>query len=186
MHARDTTEPSPFAHELLNGKPYTYLDDAPLEERRTRAVSLRRSLPEHQRDLGVLDLAAIERVRDDAVPEARDADELHDLLLQLMVVPAAAEWARQAAPLPDARRCGRAARVATDAGELGSRRRICGRSRCCIRARCFAAVTLPAHLDAAPPERKSRCSRRCAGTWSTWGRRPLRRWPRCSRCARAK
>ena len=67
MHAKDTTEPSPFAHELLNGKPYTYLDDAPLEERRTRAVSLRRSLPEHQRDLGELDLAAIERVRDDAL-----------------------------------------------------------------------------------------------------------------------
>src|SRR5207237_3847486 len=54
LHARDTLEPSPMAHEILNGKPYTYLDDAPLEERRTRAVTLRRSLPETARDLGAL------------------------------------------------------------------------------------------------------------------------------------
>ena len=49
LHARDTTEPSPMAHEIVNDKPYTYLDDAPLEERRTRAVSLRRSLPQKAR-----------------------------------------------------------------------------------------------------------------------------------------
>ncbi len=55
LHARDTTEPSPFSHEVLNAKPYAFLDDAPLEERRARAVSLRRTLPEHQRDLGALD-----------------------------------------------------------------------------------------------------------------------------------
>ncbi|HLB24275.1 MAG TPA: DEAD/DEAH box helicase [Dehalococcoidia bacterium] len=96
LHARDTTEPSPFAHELLNGSPFTFLDNAPLEERRTRAVSLRRTLPESQRDLGVLDLAAIERVRDEARPAPRDADELHDLLLLLMAVPATTEWAQQA------------------------------------------------------------------------------------------
>jgi ATP-dependent Lhr-like helicase len=86
LHARDTTEPSPFAHEILNAKPYAFLDDAPLEERRTRAVTLRRTLPEHQRDLGQLDAEAIERVRDEARPAPRDADELHDLLLSLVAV----------------------------------------------------------------------------------------------------
>ncbi|MGB2694617.1 MAG: DEAD/DEAH box helicase [Dehalococcoidia bacterium] len=86
LHARDTTEPSPFAHEMLNSKPYTYLDDAPLEERRARAVTLRRTLPEHARDLGELDPAAIERVRDEARPDPRDAEELHDTLLGLVTL----------------------------------------------------------------------------------------------------
>ncbi len=49
LHARDTTEPSPMAHEIVNGRPYTYLDDAPLEERRTRAVTLRRRPPKPAR-----------------------------------------------------------------------------------------------------------------------------------------
>jgi ATP-dependent Lhr-like helicase len=76
--ARDTTEPSPLAHEILNAKPYAFLDDAPLEERRTQAVMTRRSTAN---DLGVLDANAIERVRDEARPDPRDADELHDALL---------------------------------------------------------------------------------------------------------
>jgi ATP-dependent Lhr-like helicase len=76
--ARDTTEPSPLAHEILNAKPYAFLDDAPLEERRTQAVMTRRST---SNDLGVLDANAIERVRDEAHPDPRDADELHDALL---------------------------------------------------------------------------------------------------------
>jgi len=80
-HARDTTEPSPFAHEMINSKPYTFLDDAPLEERRARAVVLRRTLPENARDLGVLDLDAIALVREEASPQPRDPEELHDLLL---------------------------------------------------------------------------------------------------------
>src|SRR5581483_4656598 len=42
--ARDTPEPSPLSHEILNSAPYAYLDDAPLEERRSRAVQLRRTL----------------------------------------------------------------------------------------------------------------------------------------------
>jgi len=81
VHARDTTEPSPFAHEILTSKPYTYLDDAPLEERRARAITLRRTLPEHARDLGALDPEAIERVREEAWPQPRDAEEVHDALL---------------------------------------------------------------------------------------------------------
>ena len=94
LHARDTTEPSPFAHEMLNSKPYTYLDDAPLEERRARAITLRRTLPESARDLGVLDEAAIQRVREEAWPQPRDAEELHDSLLGLIAVRAAdaPEW----------------------------------------------------------------------------------------------
>jgi ATP-dependent Lhr-like helicase len=86
FHTLDTVEPSPFAHEILNARPYTFLDDAPLEERRTRAVRLRRVLPEHARDLGRLDPEAIKRVRDEALPRVRDADELYELLLDLVAV----------------------------------------------------------------------------------------------------
>ena len=65
--SRDTPEPSPFAHEILNARPYAFLDDAPLEERRTQAVQTRRAGdPSSAGDLGALDPAAIERVRDEA------------------------------------------------------------------------------------------------------------------------
>ena len=78
----DSREPSPFAHELLNAQPYAFLDDAPLEERRARAVTMRRSLStEALRDLGRLDPDAIAQVRAEAWPHVRDADELHDVLL---------------------------------------------------------------------------------------------------------
>ncbi len=86
-HFVDSTEPSLLAHEILNGKPYTFLDEAPLEERRTRAVQLRRGLPLEARELGRLDPAAIALVRNEAAPELRSADELHDLLLALVVNP---------------------------------------------------------------------------------------------------
>ncbi|HEX7422093.1 MAG TPA: helicase-related protein, partial [Thermoanaerobaculia bacterium] len=76
--ARDTAEPSPLSYEILNAKPYAFLDDAPLEERRTQAVYARRTASDN---MGVLDPAAIERVRDEARPDPRDADELHDALL---------------------------------------------------------------------------------------------------------
>jgi len=95
-HARDTTEPSPFAHEMINSKPYTYLDDAPLEERRARAVVLRRTLPENARDLGVLDPDAIALVREEASPHPRDPEELHDLLLNLVAMRPAAQTGRTA------------------------------------------------------------------------------------------
>jgi len=82
---RDTTEPSPLSHEILNGRPYTFLDDAPLEERRSRAVTLRRGLPVEARDLAALDPDAIARAREESAPDVRDVDELHDLLLSLIV-----------------------------------------------------------------------------------------------------
>ncbi|BBA34154.1 DEAD/H box helicase domain protein [Methylocaldum marinum] len=81
---RDLTEPSPLAAEIVNSKVYSFLDDAPLEERRTRAVAGRRWLdPSEAADLGRLDQAAIDRVRQEAWPEAADADELHDALQML-------------------------------------------------------------------------------------------------------
>ena len=84
VHGRDLPEPSPFAHEILNAKPYAFLDDAPLEERRTRAVSARRWLdPASAADLGRLDPEAIERVRAEAWPDTDTADALHDALVIL-------------------------------------------------------------------------------------------------------
>ena len=80
--ARDTPEPSLFAHEILNAKPYAFLDDAPLEERRSHAVQSRRATdPASAGDLGALDADAIARVREEERPDPRDADELHDALL---------------------------------------------------------------------------------------------------------
>ena len=82
--ARDLTEPSPLALEVLSARPYAYLDDAPLEERRTQAVMARRWLaPEDAAELGRLDAEAIERVRQEAWPEPANADELHDGLVWL-------------------------------------------------------------------------------------------------------
>ncbi len=82
--ARDLTEPSPLALEVLSARPYTFLDDAPLEERRTQAVISRRWLdPQSAADLGKLDPQAIQRVREEAWPDAINADELHDALLWL-------------------------------------------------------------------------------------------------------
>jgi ATP-dependent helicase Lhr and Lhr-like helicase len=89
---RDTTEPSVLAHEILNGRPFTFLDDAPLEERRSRAVQLRRGLPVEARDLGTLDPQAIERVREEVRPDPRDADELHDLLMTVVGLPPVDDW----------------------------------------------------------------------------------------------
>ena len=82
--ARDLTEPSPLAAEVLDARPYAFLDDAPLEERRARAVTMRRSLdPESAADIGRLDPSAIERVREEAWPEVFTPDEAYDALVVL-------------------------------------------------------------------------------------------------------
>ncbi len=79
---RELREPSPLAHEILNARPYAFLDDAPLEERRTQAVRTRRWLdPQTAADLGRLDAEAIARVREESRPAAANADELHDALV---------------------------------------------------------------------------------------------------------
>jgi ATP-dependent Lhr-like helicase len=91
--AADTSEPSPFCHEILNANPYAYLDDAPLEERRARAVQLRRTLSTVDAGgIGALDPAAIAQVAEESWPVVRDGDELHDALLTLILLPPVAEW----------------------------------------------------------------------------------------------
>ena len=97
----DTPVPSQFSHEILNANPYAYLDDAPLEERRARAVEMRRALPEAVlSEIGRLDPAAIAQVREEAWPDVRDADELHDSLQTLVAFPADAAAAdASASPL---------------------------------------------------------------------------------------
>jgi ATP-dependent helicase Lhr and Lhr-like helicase len=93
--ARDLPALSPLAMEILGARPYAFLDDAPLEERRTQAVLARRwSDPESADDLGALDPEAIAAVREEAWPEARSADELHEALTALGCI-AEAETAAQ-------------------------------------------------------------------------------------------
>ena len=94
--AVDTPVPSPFSHEILNANPYAFLDDAPLEERRARAVEMRRTLPAQLAgEVGALDPAAIEEVQRESWPVVRDPDELHDALLTLLWLPVeeAQDWA---------------------------------------------------------------------------------------------
>jgi ATP-dependent Lhr-like helicase len=99
--AVDTPVPSQFSHEILNANPYAYLDDAPLEERRARAVEMRRILPESVlEEVGKLDPAAIAQVRQEAWPDVRDADELHDVLHTLIAFPEAANAGVEAGDSP--------------------------------------------------------------------------------------
>ena len=101
VHAVESSEPSPFSHAILSGRPYTYLDDAPLEERRTRALSLRRGLgeigpgglPVPATELAALDPDAVALVLDQIRPRPRDPDELHDLLLSLVAARPCPDWA---------------------------------------------------------------------------------------------
>jgi ATP-dependent Lhr-like helicase len=101
--ARDTPEPSAFAHDILNAKPYAFLDDAPLEERRTQAVQTRMAPDQAGSEMRVLDVDAIARVRDEVRPDPRDADELHDALLTAGFLPSV-EIPIPATELIDARR----------------------------------------------------------------------------------
>jgi ATP-dependent helicase Lhr and Lhr-like helicase len=105
--ARDVIEASPLSQEILNARPYAYLDDAPLEERRTRAVYQRRWLdPQTASDMGKLDQSAIDRVRDEVWPDPRNADELHDALVALGFVTAleGSVWNQYFAELKSERR----------------------------------------------------------------------------------
>ena len=105
--AIDTAEPSPFGHEILNANPYAFLDDAPLEERRARAVQLRRTLGTDGGEIGALDEAAIAEVAREAWPVVRDVEELHDALLTLGLVPPRPEWEAWFEALVAARRATR-------------------------------------------------------------------------------
>jgi ATP-dependent helicase Lhr and Lhr-like helicase len=86
--AVDSTVPSVFSHGLLNANPYAFLDDAPIEERRARAVNMRGMVPDKLLgEAGRLDPDAIRQVREESWPDIRDEHELHDLLYSLIVVP---------------------------------------------------------------------------------------------------
>ncbi|CUS39097.1 putative ATP-dependent DNA helicase Lhr [Candidatus Nitrospira nitrificans] len=105
--AVDTPAPSVLSHEILNANPYAFLDDAPLEERRARAVDMRRTLPpDLLEQVGALDPAAIEEVRRESRPVVRDPDELHDALLTLVWVPEATfpQWQPYLPPLVESGR----------------------------------------------------------------------------------
>ncbi|MDQ6706995.1 MAG: DEAD/DEAH box helicase, partial [Acidobacteriota bacterium] len=91
--AIDTPQASQFSHEILNANPYAFLDDAPLEERRTRAVQLRQRLgTDVTGGAGILDPAVIDQIAEESWPDPRDSDELHDALLTLITLPPAPEW----------------------------------------------------------------------------------------------
>jgi ATP-dependent Lhr-like helicase len=126
--AVDTPEPSVFAHEILNANPYAFVDDAPLEERRSRAVAVRRGLGGAVAErLGGLDPEVVRSIVDQAQPGVRDAEELHDLLLTVVALPTApsappwlspagaAAWRRWWAALAGA---GRATELATEQGAV--------------------------------------------------------------------
>ena len=110
--AVDTPEASPFAAEILNANPFAFLDPAPLEERRARAVRMRRALPPELDAEAALDPEAIARAEDEAAPLVRDADELHDALLTLGAMPERSGWRAWFAELEAGRRAG-----AVDAGK---------------------------------------------------------------------
>lgn len=98
--AIDTITPSVFSHEILNANPYAFLDEAPLEERRARAVAMRTILPQKLDDLALLDEDAINLVKQQSVPDIRNKNELHDTLVSLIAMPMAmfsdemSEWGR--------------------------------------------------------------------------------------------
>ncbi len=92
FHHVDTTEPSALCHEILTARPYAFLDDGELPDRRTRAVQLRRGLPLDSSQLGKLDQSAIDQVRSQLTPVPATPDELHDLLRDVVVMRAREEW----------------------------------------------------------------------------------------------
>ena len=149
--AVDTPVPSQFSHEILNANPYAFLDDAPLEERRARAVQMRRILPEAVlNEIGRLDQTAIARVREEARPDVRDADELHDALQTLVALPeeagdpewqaVIASWVPFLAELMEGWRVVRAS--------SGDRRYIVASER----AKEYALIYPDAKFEVAPPE----------------------------------
>jgi len=149
FHARDTREPSPFSHQLLNANPYAFLDPADLEERRTRAVSMRRSLSsEAFKDLARLDPEAIKLVVSQAWPVVRDADEAHDALLNMVMLPEsdAAAWQPWLKELAGK---GRAARVTSEVIEpfWTAAEQVPMLSAVYPDATCTPAVKLPAELQ---------------------------------------
>ncbi len=107
VHHRETTEPSPLAHEILTARPYAFLDDGEALDRRTNAVPLRRGLPVDPTGIGHLDPAAVAQVRDETTPRPATPDELHDVLAALVLTSARPEWGPLFAELERRGRVGR-------------------------------------------------------------------------------
>ena len=143
--AVDTPEPSPFSHEILNANPYAFLDDAPLEERRARAVQLRRTLPNDAAEVGALDEAAIAEVSRESAPVIRSADELHDALLTLCVMPPASHSEPWFQALRDTHR---ATSVIVSSLSDGPRRLWVATERVCVVAKVYPG----SHLADSVPE----------------------------------
>ena len=157
--AVDTPVPSQFSHEILNANPYAFLDDAPLEERRARAVQMRRMLPEAiLNEVGGLDQQAIARVREEARPDVRDSDELHDTLQTLVALPleipdedwqqAITNWMPRAAELLEGWRAARA--------QVGDRRYLVASER----AKDFLLIFPDAKFEVMPPDLPSNTASR--------------------------
>lgn len=149
--AVETPAPSPASHEILNANPYAFLDDAPLEERRARAVRLRRVDPNLARGIGALDPAAIAQVVAQAQPPVRSADELHDLLLTVGVLPTeeAAAWAPLA---EDLLRTGRATVAAWHDPAGRPRRAYVAAERLKIAGAALPGVTFDPEITPLPSE----------------------------------
>jgi ATP-dependent helicase Lhr and Lhr-like helicase len=160
--AIDTVAPSPLSHEILHSNPYSYLDDAPLEERRARAVALRQAVPELAGGLGALDPAAIAEVARQAWPVVRDADELHDALLSLGVLTRAtlesSGWAAWADELVAARR-------ATWAGALLVAAERAGAVRLALPGVAFTPPVQEALFARRTPETEEDALRAIVGGW---------------------
>ncbi|MGI9622649.1 MAG: DEAD/DEAH box helicase [Acidimicrobiales bacterium] len=114
FHHVDTTEPSALAHEILTARPYAFLDDDELPDRRTRNVRLRRGLPVEPTEIGKLLPEAIAEVREQLAPRPATPDELHDLLRDVVLIRGRDEWRPMFAELAGR---GRAMRVEGEAGE---------------------------------------------------------------------
>ncbi len=155
--AIDTPEPSPFSHEILNANPYAYLDDAPLEERRARAVQLRSTLRTDVVDgIGSLDPDAIAEVAEESWPVVRDADELHDALLTLVALPPDPEWQEFFDELVAARRATTLAGLWVAAERLELARRIYP----------DATASPPiAAIDSSVPETREACAAELLRGW---------------------
>ncbi|MBA2564000.1 MAG: DEAD/DEAH box helicase, partial [Gemmatimonadetes bacterium] len=154
--ARDVPEPSPLAHEILNARPYAFLDDAPAEERRTLAVATRRNLEFRAADeLGTLDGDAIARVRAEARPDPRDTEEVHDVLLGVCVATPAecATWEDRLAGL---RLDGRVARVRTVSADGERREFWAPAERLALIEAVWDRVEAETTIEAPPAERARR------------------------------
>ena len=92
VHFVDTTEASVLSHEIITARPYAFLDDEELQNRRTNAVTLRRGLAVDLSSIGALDPGAIDQVHAEITPEPTSADDLHDLLSSVVALTARTDW----------------------------------------------------------------------------------------------